>query len=774
MTLRSYIAALGATLALAACTDDLYPDPSGGTGSGDASDIVCFGISAPAPSWPDEAGGSRGADTTVGSDAGRFVLRATDNGADTLCVAMTVDDFDADGNSTPSSRAALVSGFGNMHGSFGVCGYMTPVSNENWTTYFSNEKNNKPAATGDPWVYDRTDITYFWPGKDFNMRFFAYAPYDEGKGFVTFKAPATSAADPQLGLYVDTDAGKQTDLLVATATAPGDNNAAVPLTFKHVCTAVQFVVGDEMQPGSIVSISLKGIYRSGTYADGAWTVDTSQKTDFTQRFDIGTGKPTHSTDKPGTPITDDTACLVMLPQTLPDGAEFVLEFADAATGTNRIFTAPIGGQTWPAGARVKYSISITPGYNFELVDAPEAIDAHYVICRTTLRVTGVAADVGWKLTAPQLGGESASIIAQADMNEFAKDGYWTDRKTDRNGKDAGSARGGQTFSGKGSGDFPIAIFIPENASTAARDVNLEVTFDSQKNSDLASVKKTLTISQLCPVWAAGGSGWEQIDDGQSGMFGFCWDRKIMYLIPYATIGESGNIQDKARDIAKALITEYNADTYAHLSSFHYYTADNIFSRRDTYRVDIDYSQIKLTGDFTNDIGLENTRQLLSVNKGVSGEEFETVLTSLTKENAGETDNTKDDKLFRIPSSGKPDENSNEISYRVNRNCNLYLPSGNNSPKSGILMYVERKNAFDYVETYTNGIYVWYPIMKELKWYLPAKDEFHNVPTDIKDPITASGCWSSTPILTADEAYTGAGAAVARTSINSVRACRRPL
>lgn len=772
MTLRSYIAALGATLALAACTDDLYPDPSGGTGGGDASDIVCFGISAPAPSWPDEAGGSRGADTTVGSDAGRFVLRATDNGADTLCVAMTVDDFDADGNSTPSSRAALVSGFGNMHGSFGVCGYMTPVSNENWTTYFSNEKNNKPAATGDPWVYDRTDITYFWPGKDFNMRFFAYAPYDEGKGFVTFKAPATSAADPQLGLYVDTDAGKQTDLLVATATAPGDNNAAVPLTFKHVCTAVQFVVGDEMQPGSIVSISLKGIYRSGTYADGAWTVDTSQKTDFTQRFDIGTGKPTHSTDKPGTPITDDTACLVMLPQTLPDGAEFVLEFADAATGTNRIFTAPIGGQTWPAGARVKYSISITPGYNFELVDAPEAIDAHYVICRTTLRVTGVAADVGWKLTAPQLGGENASIIAQADMNEFAKDGFWTDKIT-RAGGAVESARGGQTFSGKGSGDFPIAIFVPENASTAARDVNLEVTFDSQKNSDLASVKKTLTISQLCPAWAAGGFGWEQIEESPRSEYGFNWDYTVYYGYVYSYNSTTPGQRKKEAFIkyVNEVIDSNGAELFAFPYEFVYQTAlGGSLPSEWRQSIMIDYGKLNDLHGLASDPsdGWTNTKNMYThAGKAVTGA-FEKAIKRIRKTEA----NKETEPAFRIGDGTYKIEN-------LVRHYEAPAPTGSVKPSDNIAAgECIKKNRYNLVEsTSDEGDKATTTSISEadIVWYLPAHNQFNDIPTGtVRDAIVPADTWSSTAISDQTNAYLGSHASELRTAIHRVRACRRPL
>lgn len=93
----------------------------------------------------------------------------------------------------------------------------------------------------------------------------------------------------------------QKDIVVATTNEiPGNNNAAVPLTFKHICTAVRFAVGSQMQPGSIKSVVLKGVKNAGTYdmATGNWSLGDAT-VDFSQTLN----KETTGTEANGDAIT---------------------------------------------------------------------------------------------------------------------------------------------------------------------------------------------------------------------------------------------------------------------------------------------------------------------------------------------------------------------------------------------------------------------------------------------------------------------------------------
>lgn len=753
-TVKAGTALLSTLLLLNSCSEDAIFDDKGGN-LGAASDNICFGISDK-EGWPETR-------TTRGGDAeetvtDNFVLRSADN-ADTLCVQTTVSDFGPlpfDGNA-PMSRAALVTD-GNMHDSFGVTACI--YTGEDKAYYFFNEKNIKPADYSSTaiWTYDSGNI-YYWPGANHRMQFYAYSPY-ECNG-LTLPQNTIPGAAPTFSYTVPANATEQTDILAyATGEMSGDAKTSVPLKFDHICTAVQFVVGKEMQPGSITSITLKGVKNTGSYLfeSNNWTL--GETTDnFVQNWE--NGKPVSQTE--GDAIMGDDGCFVMLPQTLPAGASVEIVFHDNTTGKDRTLTASIAGQQWPQGKRVKYNISISPDYKFELTDVPEAIDAHYVICRTTLKVTGVPDGKAWTVTAPQLGNESATIISQDDMNDYAKQGYWTDRRINQDGIDIGSARGTSSFSGSGSGSFQIAVFIPENAGNKNREIPLEVKFNGNEKT-----AETINLTQLCPAWTDGNFGWEQIDDNEKGEFGFCWNRKSMYVIPYDRI--NGSYQDDALNLLKNLIQKYNAATYVS-----YYDVTMVKDKvgilpviRNTYIIVIDYSKLDLTGTFSNDNGFSNTSQLQAAAKGATGEEFEKVLSSITKSDAGEGGAEANNPLFRHPSDW---EISNNTDLKIGGVKGLYKTQGNNAPGSGILNYVEKKNHFNLNATYHDGYTVWYPVLTELKWYIPAKGQFGNIPSNIQTGVASSDNWSSTPVMDKKNAYLGNGSTAERLSTHNVRAYR---
>ena len=74
---------------------------------------------------------------------------------------------------------------------------------------------------------------------------------------------------------------------------------------------------------------------------------------FEQTFTTVTPDP----NVPGSPITQPAATFMMLPQTLPAGAQIEVKYTDKLTNTQRTLTANIAGKTWPMGKTVVYRIS---------------------------------------------------------------------------------------------------------------------------------------------------------------------------------------------------------------------------------------------------------------------------------------------------------------------------------------------------------------------------------------------------------------------------------
>ena len=234
----------------------------------------------------------------------------------------------------------------NMYGSFGVSAYSYTGSwSESRTPdYFYNATASK-SGSGDYALAS----TYYWPGASYKMKFFAYAPKDNEQYVLS---GSTHPGSPTIGVTIPSDVNDQEDLLVAqTAELAGNTNTAVALTFNHALTAVRFVCGNDMQDGTVKSVSLKNVYSKGTYNMGTQTwSDVDTPADFSQTLDKST------TGTPNEALTTDAQTFMMIPQTLPDGAQIEVVFTDYA-GTDHTLTADIKGTEWPIGKTVTYKIS---------------------------------------------------------------------------------------------------------------------------------------------------------------------------------------------------------------------------------------------------------------------------------------------------------------------------------------------------------------------------------------------------------------------------------
>lgn len=462
-----------------------------------ACDNICFGISS------DKSIQTRGyADSdNEGYTADRFVLRS-DNSADTLCVrAIVSDGINVSGFEDEQTLTRGVPVTKDNFEKFHVLAYWS----KNGTLVDQFYMDEDAANNGSVWS---TDQIYYWPGADHSFQFYAWAPTDADK----LTTPSTPQSK-ELSYTVPANAAEQKDIVVATTTEiRGDNNNAVPLTFKHICTAVRFAVGSQMQPGQIKSVALKGVKNAGTYnmANGAWTLGDATA-DFSQTLD----KETTGNEGNGDEITSAEGTFMMLPQILPADAMIKVVFTNAS-GVDRTLTASIGDTQWTMGTTVTYKLSITPEYELEFVSQPEVQDAHYVIYPITIKSGDKLPAGGWTLTS----NDAANVtfvekdkFVNNDVQALVDAGYWLD-----------GYNGTSTLTSTTTGEVQVYVFLKENATEADRNITLSLKPAAQGNYEA----KEFSFTQYCPAWN-NGIGVERIQDGDY-PWGFSWDSnmKITY------------------------------------------------------------------------------------------------------------------------------------------------------------------------------------------------------------------------------------------------------
>ena len=485
------IAALLSCLLLFSCNNDDMLDEIGANGAGKYRDNICFGITS------DESvqtKGNKPADNGYTSDS--FVLRS-ENSDDTLCVNAIVTDGIESSDSVKQhvmTRGAAVTQ-DDFYDKFHVLAYWKKDGTSTGQFYMNTDVTDKG---NNLWSSDRT---YIWPGKAHTLTFYAWAPADAG---------ITSPSSPEsttLEYTVPTTVTDQKDVVVATTEEiAGNANTTQPLAFRHICTAVKFKVGDQMQAGTIKKITISGVHNSGAYdmASDSWQLG-SNTTAFSIEQDIEmTG------NESGSMITDGENTFMMLPQELPAGAKVEIIFHDSQAGTDRTFSASIGGMTWPQGKTVTYTLSITPEYELEFISEPELQDAHYIIYPIHIKAGDVPG--GWTITSS----DPDNVTLRTDLTILTRRGFWIE-------EDKGTASVSSTAQGD---DITIYAFLTENAGEENRKITLEMRPTNLPD----AAPQTFTIEQLCPSWN-GNLGCERIEEYDEGFtgypWGFKWDKDLI-------------------------------------------------------------------------------------------------------------------------------------------------------------------------------------------------------------------------------------------------------
>lgn len=164
------------------------------------------------------------------------------------------------------------------------------------------------------------------------------------------------------------DIVNQPDLIVATNAAQRSKTAAntpVDLQFSHALTAVSFAMSRDLADvigngAQLTSVSLQNIPNEG---DCQLIAQDDKHSSSSANWNLGSAKGTYTFDLSAKNITvgsdmaltDANQTLMMIPQTLPDGAK--LEFTFKLNSQTQVLTVNLNGQKWEAGQSVIYKLS---------------------------------------------------------------------------------------------------------------------------------------------------------------------------------------------------------------------------------------------------------------------------------------------------------------------------------------------------------------------------------------------------------------------------------
>ena len=203
------------------------------------------------------------------------------------------------------------------------------------------------------------------------VTFHAYAPHSSAdKSMLTYSVNKDKEKSQITYTASTTEDGiiNQPDLIFAVNIASrqiSDADDAVQLDFYHAFTAVSFAISKDLadvvgKGGKMTSVTLKGIPNKGNCQFSAFQFGNQPEFDWTT--DNGTGEYTF--DLSGANIvvgdkdqalTSANQTLMMIPQTLPEGAE--LCFNLDMNGTTQEWKVPLKGQVWEAGKSIIYKLS---------------------------------------------------------------------------------------------------------------------------------------------------------------------------------------------------------------------------------------------------------------------------------------------------------------------------------------------------------------------------------------------------------------------------------
>lgn len=320
--------------------------------------------------------------------------------------APTAEEVCADETITRGAPVTSESKFINMHQKrgFGLFTYVYKPGTWNASATTSEYMHNIPItywSSAKYWAANSPTgkTQYHWPGENYKVRFYAYAPaigvfYDHEESAdkpMTIQKTAFSGTPKitycvtEYNTFVETaDNSASTaenlpthaDLLYAkSAEYAGNHNKTVNLSFKHALTAVSFNIGAGMVPGTIKSIVFQNVYREGVLnldkTTNAWSGLTTKGT-------VKLVKDIAIKGTEGENILPEEYYFMMMPQTLPSDATCTITFVDN-NGKSHTLTGAISGQKWNMGYHYIYTLSpaMETNYEFKVTTSMSKTDNQY-------------------------------------------------------------------------------------------------------------------------------------------------------------------------------------------------------------------------------------------------------------------------------------------------------------------------------------------------------------------------------------------------------------
>ena len=251
------------------------------------------------------------------------------------------------------------------YGSFGV----TAIYKEGENNVLLLDNAEAEKTDGEFWGFTNNSNAR-WPIGS-TVSFHAYAPHSSAdKSQLTYGVDKDNVQTQITYTASTTKEGiiNQPDLILATNTGSrqlSDADDAVQLDFYHALTAVSFAIDKDLadvvgKGGKMTSVTLKGIPNKGNcnlsvsatanVPTAAWTIGngTGEYTFDLSNANIVVGDKDQA-------LTSDNQTLMMIPQTLPEGAE--LCFNLDMNGTTQEWKVPLNGQVWKAGKSIIYKLS---------------------------------------------------------------------------------------------------------------------------------------------------------------------------------------------------------------------------------------------------------------------------------------------------------------------------------------------------------------------------------------------------------------------------------
>lgn len=248
--------------------------------------------------------------------------------------------------------------------SFGVsCSIYSPSNSYTSSTlgsYFYNQEIS--ASTG------KTE--YYWPGNNYKLSFFAYAPYNNSNVILTSKG---SHGRQNYTYTVPSNIDEQIDLITAESLDISGESSETPvvLSFSHACTDIKLSVNNKGEDEITVhSITICGLRYTGTYSDGSWTLTGNANTSTNHAFKLFPS--TTSIEAEATvDITGTSQHIIVLPQTIASGTDFII--VDATIGDSReTLTYTLEDELILEQSK-SYNMKISLGVNYIDVDATSDI-----------------------------------------------------------------------------------------------------------------------------------------------------------------------------------------------------------------------------------------------------------------------------------------------------------------------------------------------------------------------------------------------------------------